>query len=215
MVTTPRKGLPEFWVTSLAKALSGDQPCVLSTWMQGYFKLAKGAADQASMSVWRANHSAQLADAVEKFRADGWKCSVERYFRVQGQTAIITGKSDLIIQQTDKRPRICDVKSGSPRDSDLIQVLVEMIAIPMSWESPHMQFDGEVIYADHSVLLKPDDALALRPRLFELLKKLGSIPRPDASPSESACRFCPVQVADCPDRMGQTPETAVVHTSLF
>lgn len=215
MATTPRKGLPEFWVTVLAKALSGDQPCLLSTWMHGYFKLDKSTTDQASMSVWRANHSAQLAEEVQKCRDVGWKCSVERYFRVQGQTAIITGKVDLILQKPDERPIIADVKSGQPRDSDLAQVMIEQVSIPLAWKSPHMQFSGAVVYPTHTTRLTADDANALRPRLFELLKKLGSIPRPEASPSESACRFCPVSVTDCPDRMGESQASPVVHTSLF
>ncbi len=78
-----------------------------------------------------------------------------------------------------------------------------------------MVFDGEVIYSDHSVKVTPPEAQAIRPKLFALLRKLGSDVRPEATPSPSACRFCDVSVTDCPDRFSETDENVSVSTLEF
>ena len=199
MPTLARKGLPAFWCTTLAKALSGDQPCELSTWLNGRFKMEKRPGREGSLANWKAQHSAMLQATVERFRADGWKCDVERFFDVPGHTAKMSGKVDLIAQKLTCRPLIVDVKSGQPRDSDILQVLIEMIAIPMAWQAG-MTFEGLVIYPAHEVSIPPSSAAELKPKLFALLKKLGTMPRPVASPSDSACRFCDVPDDECAER---------------
>lgn len=201
MASTKRSGLPEFWTTTIAKALSGDQPCLLAAWLSGHYRLDKRQRENgAELAIWKTNHTAQLQAHVEKMKAEGWKCSVERFFKVTGQAAIISGKADLVVQQTDKRPRIIDIKSGTPRESDVLQVMIEMVMIPHAWNSPGMIFDGEVVYDTHTVAITPAQADQVKPRIFAMLKHLGLSRPPDAAPSSSACRFCDVSSADCPDR---------------
>ena len=208
--------LPTLWTTAIAKSLSGDQPCLLSTWISGRNKEKRPRENAADLAIWRTNHTAQLNEAVDRLKAEGWKCSVERFFKVTGQHAIISGRADCIAQQTDKRPLILDVKSGKPRDSDVPQVAIEMVMIPLAWESPSMIFDGKVLYRDHQVQVTPTHATELRPKIVALLKKLGTMPRPEASPSQSACRFCDVPDAECPDRWKAESEPQQVSaTGLF
>ena len=212
---TPRTGLPTFWVTKIAKILAGTQPCRLEAWLGGHYILPKRTdEDQGALAVWRANHTALLDQTVARYRREGGDCDVERFFKVTGQTAIVSGKADLIVQQTDKRPVIVDCKSGEPRDSDVAQVLAEMILVPMAWNAPTMQFNGLVQYRDTSVLLVPAQAEALKGRLFEVVKDLGRTDRPVAAPSEGACRFCPVPDTVCPDRWRPDTDTAPT-TTLF
>lgn len=206
MASQPRSGLPQFWTTTLAKALSGDQPCQLVTWLNGHTRLEKRPGREGSLANWKAKHSAMLTETTERYAADGWKCDKERFFRVEGQAAILSGKADLIIQKPNCRPKIVDVKSGGHRDSDASQVLIEMIAIPLAWNAPQMTFAGEVIYGDHIVALHPDQAAELKPKLFALLRKLGTMARPSASPSQSACRFCDVSDEDCAERFREESE---------
>jgi hypothetical protein len=174
--------------------------------------LEKRARDESSLAIWKANHTKLLSETVDKYKADGWKCQVERFFKVTGQTAIISGKADLIVQKPDERPVIIDVKSGSPRDSDVTQVLSEMILIPLAWNSPGMTFAGRVIYPSHTVEALPASAAEMKPKLFDLLKRLGLMRRPDASPSEHSCRFCDCTDADCLDRW--KAEDAPVSTTV-
>ena len=207
--------LPTFWTTAIAKSLSGDQPCQLSTWIGGRNKEQRPRTDTASLAIWKTNHTAQLTDTVNRLKAEGWKCSVESFFRVTGQHAVISGKADCIAQQTDKRPLIVDMKSGEPRDSDVVQVAIEMVMIPLAWGSPSMSFDGKVIYKAHEVPVTPAQAAELRPKIVGLLKKLGTMPRPEASPSLSACRFCEATDEACPDRFWPESNPQVAQTEAF
>ncbi len=211
---TPREGLPSFWCTGLAKVLVGDQPCLRSAWLQGRYKFERSQQDSAALTLWKANHTELLSKTVDAVKADGWKCSVEKFWRVTGQTAVISGKADLIAQKTDERPAIIDVKSGTPRESDVCQVAIQMVTIPMAWNSPTMIFDGAVYYGSHAVEVKPAQAEALKPKLFAMLKFLGVNGKPDAAPSESACRFCDAPAELCAERYDE--ETAPsATTELF
>lgn len=211
----PNNPLPSFWVTKIAKALSGDQPCQLSTWLSGRPYEKRPDENAANLATWKTNHTVQLNDAVARYKDQGWKCDVERFFKVTGSTAIISGKVDLVAQQPEKRPLIIDVKSGQPRDTDIIQVAIEMILIPLAWNVT-MTFDGLVIYSTHEVPVTPTHAADLKPKLFSLLKHLGLARRPDAAPSESACKFCPVGASDCSERFnGSGSIVTEASTALF
>ncbi len=214
-MSTPRQGLPTFWSTHIAKVLVGDQPCLLAPWLSGHFTLEKRRRDQTSLVKWKADHTALLEKTTAQFRADGWKCSVESFFKVVGQTAILSGKADLILQAPDRRPRIADTKSGTPRESDLAQVMIEMVAIPLAWNSPSMIFEGEVVYPDHTVRITPAQAEEMKPRIFAVLRQLGKTDRPVASPSESTCRFCDVPDELCGDRWTDANAPAPIRTELF
>lgn len=213
MPSVPRDGLPVFWATKLAKALTGDQPCLLESWLSGHLVLEKRKRDDSGALVkWKADHSALLQKTTELYGVNDWQCRVESFFKVTGQTAILSGKSDLVVQKPNCRPRIIDVKTGTPKDADTAQVLIGMIATPLSWRSPSMIFDGEVVYPDHTVKLTPAEAEAIKPRAFALLKYLGGARKPEAAPSQSACRFCEAPDELCGHRWtedGSEPATTL------
>ncbi len=213
-----KPGLPDFYATGLAKALVGDQPCLFEPWMKGHYTFDK-ASRSSNLAQWKLDHTAQLHAEVERLKGDGWKTTVEKYFRLTGQTAIIVGKPDVIAQAENKRPKIVDVKSGKPRDSDVAQVLIYMVVIPMVWKAPHMIFEGEVVYSGggltHRVKIDAREADAMRARLFPLVRRLAvNEVAPDPAPGESNCRFCDVTKADCPTRFEQTDEVPFL-TSEF
>lgn len=217
---TKKSGLPVFWTTRIAAALAGDQPCERATWMGGHYKLPKQercSEDAVALALWKTEHTELLNKVEAQFKADGWRCDKERFFKVPGTFSAVSGKADLVAQQKDRRPLIVDAKSGEAKESDILQVLIEMIFIPHAWKVPTMQFDGQVVYPDRTVTIKHADAERLKPKLFALAKRLGTIPKPDASPSESACRFCEVPLADCPERWqaGEMVEAGPMPGELF
>ena len=209
----PRPGLPSFWVTHLAKVLVGEQPCLLQPWMAGRFVLPRTSG--SAIVEWKARHTAMLETVMNGRIAQGWSCRKESFFRVTGQHGVVSGKADLIVQMKDKRPQIIDVKSGNPKDSDVMQVLIEMVLIPLAWKAPAMQFEGEVVYANGSeIVLEPREADALKPRLFAMIRQLATMERPQPSPSRDACMFCDVPDAECGQRWKEENDT-VATTSEF
>lgn len=216
MASEKRQGLPEFWTSHLAKILSGDQPCELATWAPAHFKLPKRPrSDEGALAEWRARHTELLRTTDEVYRQQGWKTDKERYFKVVGTHAVLVGKVDLIAQKTDCRPVIIDTKGGKERSSDVTQVLIEMIGIPMAWNAPTMRFDGKVVYSESNVVqISAWDADKLKPKLVTLLKRLGMMQKPpEPSPSESACKYCEVPDDLCSQRVSGGPQEAV--TDLF
>jgi len=209
----PRPGLPAFWVTHLAKVLVGEQPCLLQPWLAGRFVLPKTSG--SAIAAWKVQHTELLQKVIAERQTAGWTCRVESFFRVPGQHAVVSGKCDLILQQKDKRPRIVDAKSGKPKDSDTMQVLIEMVLIPMAWKAPVMQFEGEVVYGSGSgIVLEPREAEALKPRLFSMIKQLATMERPRPAPSRDSCLFCDVPDADCGERWKEEMD-ATVSTTEF
>ncbi len=209
MASPPRQGLPSFFATSICKLLVGEQPCHLEPWLKGHLNLIKRPReDTSSLVKWKAEHTEMLRAEVQRLKAEGWSCGVERWFRINGQTAILSGKPDIIAQKTGVRPKIVDLKSGQPRETDVAQVLLYILALPIAWESPAMQFDGEVVYPTHRVMVPCADAQLVKGRLFGLLRDLAKAERPAASPSEAACRFCEATEADCPDRWSAKDQKA-------
>lgn len=203
--------LPSFFATSLAKALVGEQPCLLQPWLNGRKMLPK-REQTASLAIWKANHTLLLHAEADRLRAEGWRVTMEQFFRLEGTTAILTGKPDLIAQMDGKRPKILDVKSGEAQDYYAAQVMVYQIAIPLAWDRD-WSFDGEVVYGTgERVTITPYEAATLKPKLFALLRQLGNNQRPEASPSESSCRWCEATKEICPVRV---EETTAVTTNEF
>jgi len=206
----PRSGLPTVWTTHLAKALVGENACLLQPWLTARFKFDR-RGDETALVQWKANHTTLLTDIVAQYRKDGFKCQVERFFKAPGRFVNLTGKADLIAQKTDVRPLIIDAKSGSPKDSDVAQVMVEMLAVPLAWQAPAMVFDGLVIYPTHQVKVTPAEANGLRSKAFGLLKQLGTMARPAPSPSRDNCLWCVVPKSECPDRWSEVELPEVVN----
>ena len=212
MPTTARPGLPEFWVTGLARVLMGDQPCRLEAWAKAHFKLPK-KVESPAMANWKATHTELLRDEIARLKAEGWKVRVEQFFRLQGQTAILSGKPDVIAQQDGKRPKIVDTKGGDPRESDICQVMIYWIVIPLVWDAPGMTFEGEVVYRTHRVPITAQEIAPMRPKVFALLRDLAAT-KPEPNPSEGACRFCDVPEDICSSRYTGTSQVDV-STSEF
>ncbi len=217
---TKKTGLPVFWTTRIAAALAGEQSCERSTWMGAHYKLPKQQKDsegEVALALWKTNHTEQLQAHIQKLKADGWRCDVERFFKVPGHFAKISGKADIVAQQKDRRPLIVDIKSGEEKAEHVLQVAIEMILIPHAWKVPTMQFDGQVVYEDRTIDIRHSDAVKLQPKLFALVKRLATAPKPDAAPSESACRFCDVPTELCPERWqtGAADEAAAPEFELF
>lgn len=206
--------LPNFWTSHIAQVLAGDQPCLMRAWLGGRFKF-DDRGDPGSLARWKADHSLLLQGVVGARRFQGWKCDVERFFRVTGERAVVSGKADLILQQTDKRPRIVDCKSGKAKDSDVSQVLAEMVLIPLAWKAPTMQFEGEVVYGNgNTIVLEPREAEAFKPKLFAMVNQLATMERPQPSPSRDACLFCNVPDSECDQRWKEADDVQAVTTEF-
>ncbi len=212
-MATPRKGLPEVWVTNAAKFLVGEISCPFQVHFKAHHSKFTKMPNSFDSAAWKVAHTEAINFHVQILQADGWKCRLEQFVRVQGKGTALTGKIDVIAQK-EGFTKIVDVKSGDPRDSHAYQVAIYMVALPMAWGTPNLHVTGEVVYRDgHTIEIEPHHVLDLKPKLFAFLRSMaGGAPVPE--PSETGCRFCELTVTDCPQRFDQAG-ALVAETELF
>src|SRR5262245_59742284 len=177
--------LPSFWVTHLAKVLIGENPCLLQPWLLSRYKWPKTVS--AGMSAWKEAHTRALRELADQYRRNGYKVDLERFYRVTGQTAVLSGKADLIATKAGERPLVIDVKTGVGRDCDVAHVVITMLMLPLAW-NVDMTFSGLVVYPEREgVDVTARQAAELRSKVFSLLRELATMDRPAPSPGRDAC----------------------------
>ena len=78
--------------------------------------------DQAA---WHVNHTRLVNRVLDRFEGEGRSVSVEaqNQFTLVGRVATVGGKPDIIAVSGDS-VTVCDAKTGQPRISDQVQVMV-------------------------------------------------------------------------------------------
>ncbi len=106
-----------------------------------------------------------------------------------------------------------DVKSGTPRQWDIIHDAIHVWSGRVRYCSGRYYSESEDVYSDHVVDIP---AYAISP---EFIEQLGSLIRRVAdekttlpAPSSTECGFCPISLEDCPQRV-LVPREVVVGES--
>ena len=200
-----RRDGPYFWVTWLTKLLTGENSCEWSAWFRaahesGSWEQVPGDFDRAG---WQMAHTVMVNEARERWESLDHKVFTERQngFSLRGDAGTLGGRPDLIARRGETGT-IIDVKTGKPSPSHIVQVMVYMYAMLRAiGRHQGVVFDGQVVYTDHIVDVPSsavDDQFVAR--LSQLIGRLASDAPARRVPSPGECRFCPITVADCPER---------------
>ena len=201
-MSAPQPALPYIWTTWISKLLAGDNSCEWAAWSkvnQGKVD-AKNAADFDS---WRIKHTALLQRARKEFEAQ--ECQVltedQNWFRLTGKNAVLGGKPDLI--SIGDEFMICDVKSGQPKSSDRIQVMIYMYAVPLAMpQYKGRKFDGLVFYEDtHKIISAGAIDETFIQSLASLIKRVSSTTPAHRVPSVRECKMCDIPTERCDARI--------------
>ena len=206
---------PYVWPTWLTSLLAGESSCEWRAWFhaqhdgRSWAKIQDG--DDFSLTQWRIRHTELLRSAVETYEGQEYTVTVEGQndFMVTLEGATISGKPDLVAWK-DGEVVIEDVKSGQPRASHHVQVMVYMLLLPMA--DPRLadaSIRGVVRYPDHTVEI-PAGAVddAFERALRGLVARLAAREPARKVPSASECRFCPIGAQYCPERVEGVAQTA-------
>lgn len=201
MPTMARKGLPEVWPSGVASLLVGESSCAYAPWFKAHFMRFDKMPNSFDFAAWKVEHTALLNITVKRLEKDGWTCKVEdqNRFRLTGTTCVLVGKPDIVARK-DKKIRVVDCKTGQQNDAHGVQVAIYQVALPLAWERPNLYVEGEVAYKGASTFIEPQEAQAMKARIFAVLRQMGSSERPSATPSEKGCQYCEITEGDCPDR---------------
>jgi len=214
----PRKS-PFIWVTWLTKLLAGEDQCEWATWFKSHHRFDKLSGDGGfDQSKWQMDHAELIASTKEDLIGSEYVVTVENQngFSFRGQKATLSGKPDLIAVREDEN-LIIDTKTGAPRLSHDLQVMIYMWAVPLA--TPRfrgMQFDGMVVYKDTSRRIKASriDAKFVD-RVTSLIKQVAAAECPAKAPSFGECRFCPIPSVHCPERIEVSEANMDCVTNLF
>lgn len=124
-------------------------------------------------------------------------------FVLKGRTGTLSGKPDVVAVK-DMAGWVIDTKTGSPKASDRVQVMIYMWALPKVIPAfAGVRFDGKVIYKTGYNLIMADevDGIFIK-RVGDLMKEICGEAEPHKAPSVGECQHCPITVEDCAERAG-------------
>ncbi len=210
---------PYIWVTWLTKLLAGESQCQWSAWYRAHHREYEKLPSNFDVAQWTVEHNELVQQRREQLSNDGYDVYVEdeNAFRRVGKTGIIvSGKPDLLAVR-DGDGIIEDCKTGRPRTSDQIQVLVYMLLLPIgNPRCSKLRLSGRVVYKS-SAMDVPASALdeAFRSKFVDLVRRLGGDSPLAKNPVWSECRWCDIGPSDCLYRVTEPPESAEATTDLF
>jgi len=209
---------PYIWVTWLTKLMAGESQCEWSSWFRAHYKWDKAPGD-FDLAKWTTEHNELLHNRRNQLEAEGFIVYIEdqNSFKMIGKTGInVSGKADIVAIK-EGEAYVEDCKTGNPKNSDHMQVMVYMLALPIvTTHCKGLSLDGRIVYKDSIVeipVFKIDDGLKT---LFKntVLTTGGNKP-PKKVPSWGECRYCDISKADCSERIDSEPTAAAQDHDLF
>ena len=202
---------PYVWPTWITKHLAGEEKCWYKPWVKAtrkYKKIPESADRRAFFDEWTAKHDKLVLARYNRMKADGWTCRLEDEgeFKLQGKTADLAGKPDIVGMRTTDTGDfaiVIDGKSGRPKASDHWQVLIYMFALPLSWLPKSYELHGEIQYTDNTEPVRPLRDAEVQ-AISGAIRKISDLSSPpDAVPSARECERC--DVASCKSRHKAAP----------
>src|SRR5262249_31185716 len=129
--TKPRSE-PYVWATWITKLLAGEASCTWSAWFRAHHCAAKfDRPGDFDLDLWQIEHTALIRRTAAEFAGKGYAVTVENQnqFVLNGKGGIFAGRPDLVAMR-DGEGWVIDAKTGQPRASDRIQVMLYCWALP-------------------------------------------------------------------------------------
>lgn len=205
-MTGTRQGV-YIWVTWLSKLMAGEMGCWWSAWFKAHYVGYDKVPSDFNLAKWTAEHTRIVHEVVTERESIGELVTVEdqNSFRYRfGDGVTIAGKPD-IVSITDNTLSVIDVKTGQPRVSDHMQVMLYLLLLPrVRVKCEARSLEGHVVYREYrSDILSQaiDEGFKRNARYF--LNLLNSEESAKKVPSIGNCRFCDVGRSDCPERVDE------------
>jgi len=193
------------WITWLAKVMAGDQSCEWASWFKAHFENYDKAPSDFDTAKWKIEHTRRLRELRRERMKKGERVFLEgeneiRYTSPAG--VVVVGKPDLIAVSRGQ-PTIYDVKTGQPKASNEVQVLLYMLLLPKAvpaYRGTHPA--GCIVHNDTRIDIPStaaDDAFAEN---FEYFLNVIADQEPALKvPARNECRFCDIAKSECPERV--------------
>ena len=126
-----RREHPYIWATWLPRLLTGENSCEWAAWFKAHHQNWAKVPSDFDQAQWMLNHTALLNKRKANCKHGGFDVNIkgQNSFQLQGRSATLAGKPDLITQR-DGQVVIVDVKTGEESTSHIVQVMIYLYAIP-------------------------------------------------------------------------------------
>jgi hypothetical protein len=207
------------WVTSVTKLMAGEAQCQWAAWFRANHRDYKKVVSDFDLAKWTAEHTSLVEQNATTFRTSGHTVTLENQnsFKLKGKNgAVLAGKADVVASLNDT-VCILDCKTGMPKHSDKIQVMIYLLVLPLVRpEFKEKVFVGRVCYKDHYVDLPAESVDDDFKTSFRRTMESLSVNTPPAKvPSFPECRFCDIDISECADRVTTAPIDANPDHDLF
>ena len=155
---TTRRVEPYVWVSWITMLLAGESSCVWSAWLRAHYQTAK-APTGFDLGTWQIAHTALLRQTAAEHEKQGYTIYTEgqNLFTLKGKIGTLSGKPDVVAVK-DTAGWVVDAKTGWPKASDRIQVMIYMWALPQTNPAfARVTFDGRVVYKTGYNIITSDE----------------------------------------------------------
>ena len=213
----PKPGKPYVWPTWITGLLAGTDKCQWRAWVKSRYRYEKRQEtpdDKARLEGWVKIHDQMVLDRAARERAQGRTVRIEdeNSFRLEGSTATVGGKPDIVIIEGDKQACVVDEKSGKVKEQYIWQVLIYMFAFKVLRQNT-WKVRGEIEYTSNFIVPIAPEQLnkESQAKIGEVLQMIGRAEAPPTTPSKWECLYC--DVIECPDRFRDVPEPEVADAT--
>ncbi len=193
-------------VTGLAQLLANEKDCPHALWKTTHHQFKKQPS-----TFDPSEHDEKLIERALQLHNEDFTVYVENQnsFKYQGHTfdICVAGRPDIIAIKDDWAV-VEDIKTGKPKDSHQMQILLYMSMLPFAPDTQHL-FKGHIphgrlVYSDHILdIPKWSVNQQFRQRLQQLISMLCNSQPPNPKPSDWECRYCKVPSAYCSAKIGR------------
>jgi hypothetical protein len=196
--------------------MADEMQCAWSVWFRTYFRYEKLNTNFDS-AKWSASHRTLVNERVNMLEAEGYTVYVEgeNRFEVLGREYLVkvAGKPDIIALK-DGHAWVEDCKTGQRKNSDLYQMLIYLLLLPVSLAPCQgLSLQGRLIYRDEVVEIRATQVNQdFRAQFRAAIAILSSTTPPRKVPSFQECRFCDISAQYCLERVDhENPHTSSEH----
>lgn len=195
---TQMRRRPFIYVTWLKGYLIGDDLCRWSIWHRIHHNFEKAKSDFDSVH-YNMEHTGFANEIRQRYIKEGFQVIPEVPIYVNGNVAELKGKVDLVAIGEHKN-LIIEVKTGTPRPADKIQLMLYIWALPRTnGRFRGGTFDGLLVYRNYEVEISAIELDEIFMKNFTQFTKDIMSGEPDRKyPSPRECKWC--KIANCDER---------------
>jgi hypothetical protein len=189
---------PFIYLTWLKNYLIGDDLCRWSIWHRIYYQYEQAKSDFDNVK-YNIEHAAWVDELRKRYINEGYEVIPEVPVYIRGRIAQLKGRVDLVALREDGN-LIIEAKTGTPRQSDKVQIMLYIWALPKT--QTRFQggtFDGVLAYKSHEIevsALEIDERFLMH--FTQFTKDILSAEPDRKYPSPRECKWC--RIADCDER---------------